>query len=303
MKLSNIRIILSLLVLCICFGAFISGAASSGNSQLFNLVPESSIASSEDHSLIRTLIAEETAIPATADGEIPDDSKLNETAEPLHYIPSDDLGKILIYHTHTTEAYRQTENDTYTESGNYRTNDNEKNVVAVGALLKSELESLGFTVIHDTTDHEPPKLSTSYSRSLKTMEKYTTEDIDIYIDLHRDASGASNINDVVEINGEKCARMMFVVGKGLKSDGTEYDPRPNFDQTYAFANAVRENVLLYDENFMREIRIKNGRYNQHLSDHSLLLEVGHNMNTLEEAKNSIKYFARALYNTIINKTT
>lgn len=45
---------------------------------------------------------------------------------------------------------------------------------------------------------------------------------------------------------------------------------------------------------MRNIRVKTGRYNQHISDQCLLVEVGHNANTLEQALNAVEYLAEAI---------
>ena len=45
---------------------------------------------------------------------------------------------------------------------------------------------------------------------------------------------------------------------------------------------------------MRNIRVKSGKYNQQVSNKCLLVEVGHNANTLEQAKNSMIYLARAI---------
>ena len=41
-------------------------------------------------------------------------------------------------------------------------------------------------MIHDTTNHEPPSLSTSYSRSEETMNAYLKKypEIEMFIDLH-----------------------------------------------------------------------------------------------------------------------
>ena len=243
-------------------------------------------------------VPREEAVAVTADGALSDLLTPNGSPEkdPEPDISLPEKPRILIYHTHLTEAYRQTDGERYKESDEYRTKDNNYNVAAVGEVLKNELVSMGYEVIHDTENHEPPKLATAYSRSVKTMEKY--EDIDLYIDLHRDASGSANIDDVVEVEGERCARMMFVVGQGYKSDGTEYDPKPNFEKTYALAEAVADRIREIDDNFMRETRVKRGRYNQHISDGCLLAEIGHNMNTLGEAKNAAKYLAKAIDQTI-----
>lgn len=199
---------------------------------------------------------------------------------------------VLIYHTHTTEAYRMDGEDTYVVSDFSRTKNNEKNIVQVGEELKNQLESLGFSVIHDTTNHEPPSLSTSYDRSLETMEYYKQKypDIQIFIDVHRDAADVENDqDDVVVIDGARCARLMFVVGKGEK-----YTDKPDFLANYTFAKSVTLALDAFNESFTRNIRVKTGRYNQQVSDMCLLVEVGHNANTLQEALNSIPYLAKAI---------
>jgi len=197
--------------------------------------------------------------------------------------------QILIYHTHTQEAYNPTDEDTYVASGSWRTHDEAHSVVAVGDLLKDTLESYGFSVIHDTTDHEPPKLSTSYERSLVTMLAYKQEypSLRVFIDLHRDAS--SDTTDYVTVKGKECARMMFVVGTG-----ENYSVKPNYESNYKLAQALTDEMNSMVDGIMRPIRVKPGRYNQQVSDMCLLLEVGHNSNTLEQAKNAVKYFALAL---------
>ena len=199
---------------------------------------------------------------------------------------------VLIYHTHTTEAYRMDGADAYVESGFSRTRNMEQNIVRVGEALRERLEEKGFRVIHDTTDHEPPKLATAYSRSEQTMQHYREKypDMDLYIDLHRDAADVEkNKDDVAVIDGKRCARIMFVVGKG-----TKYEKKPDFDRNYALAEKLTAELASYDARLVRKIRVKEGRYNQHLADMSLLIEVGHNANTLQDALNSTAYLAEAI---------
>ncbi len=205
-----------------------------------------------------------------------------------------DKPTILIYHTHTTEAYTQTEGETYKESGKWRTNDNTKNVVAVGETLKEILEKdYGFTVIHDTTDHEPPKLATAYDRSVVTMEKYHKEypSVVLFIDLHRDAytSTDSAPCDFLTINGVETARLMFVVGKGEK-----YSDKPYYDTNIVFAERMTAYLNTIDEKLCRPVRVKTGRYNQHVAPNCILVEVGHNANTLSQAKAAMPYFAESI---------
>lgn len=204
-----------------------------------------------------------------------------------------DKPTILIYHTHTTEAYTQTAASPYVESGEWRTADNTKNVVAVGEALKTCLEeTYGFCVIHDTTDHEPPKLSTAYTRSEQTMQRYhdAYPSIVLYIDLHRDAYDTTNApTDFITINGVEMARLMFVVG-----EGTKYDEKPYFESNLALAQSITTYLSSIDEKLVRPIRMKSGRYNQHVSSHCLLVEVGHNANTLEQAIASMPYLAEGI---------
>ena len=201
--------------------------------------------------------------------------------------------QILIYHTHTLEAYRQIEGKEYVEAGSWRTEDHDSSVVAVGEMLKTELESYGYTVLHDMTNHEPPSLKTAYSRSLETMEKYAKEypTLRVFIDVHRDAYNdvEAGKSDFVTVDGKECARMMFVVGTGEK-----YEVKPNYESNYKLALAVTNELENICKGITRPIRVKTGRYNQQVSDMCLLLEVGHNANSLEQAKNAAKYAALAL---------
>lgn len=205
---------------------------------------------------------------------------------------------ILIYHTHTTEAYTQSSAMQYEESGDWRTHDNDKNIVAVGERLARLLrERYGLNVIHDITDHEPPKLSTSYSRSVKTMQSYKERypSISMFIDVHRDAYGTEDgKKDYLVIDGKETARMMFVVGTGEGATGSGFGEMPDFESNYALAAAISTRLRKIDHSLARDIRVKTGRYNQHISSQCLLVEVGHNMNTLEQALNATDHLAAAI---------
>lgn len=213
-------------------------------------------------------------------GELVQQAKAHAQSEPT----------ILIYHTHTTEAYTPTAENPYKASSSYRTREQDKSVVAVGEALKQELEAYGYVVLHDTTDHEPPKLATAYERSEVTMEAYKEKypSLELFIDLHRDAS--SDTTDYVLVNGQPTAKVMCVVGKGEK-----YDIKPDFDSNLALAQAFTDSLNGLTKGLGRQVRIKPGRYNQHISSHCLLLEVGHNANTLEQALNAVPYMAKALH--------
>jgi stage II sporulation protein P len=201
--------------------------------------------------------------------------------------------RVLIYHTHATEAYTQTKKYSYTACGEWRTRQNDRNVVALGEKLAELLnEKYGIAVIHDTTDHEPPNLHTAYERSLATMLEYKEKNpsITMFIDLHRDAGAGGTMT----IDGKEVARMMFVVGTGKGATGTGYGEMPDFTSNYALAKKLTERLRQIDPDLMHDIRVKSGRYNQHVSSQCLLVEVGNNKNTFEQVLNAIDYLAQAI---------
>ena len=206
--------------------------------------------------------------------------------------------KILIYHTHSTEAYTATASSPYVQTGSFRTADPSKSVLAVGEALAERLRiQYGFSVIHDTTDHEPPSLKTAYERSEKTMRRYLEKypSLILFIDIHRDAS--SDEKDYVMVDETPTARLMCVVGQGIK-----YADKPDFDRNFALAVSLTENLRHIEKRLARDVRVKTGRYNQHIGQLSLLIEVGHNANTLEQALHAVPSLAESLALTLAETT-
>ena len=222
-------------------------------------------------------------------------ASMTETEFPLPSAPV-----VLIYHTHAEEAYRQEPGYTYEETGEgtYKTLDKTKSVVALGELLKAELEARGFTVLHDDTDVEPPEIRSAYSRSLEVMEKYP--EATVYIDLHRNTANVKQKkDDVVLVDGKRCARPFFVVGTSVGTYEGEYDTHHDWQQNYALAKAVTLRLRDVDPRFAVDIRLKVGRYNQHVSPYCMLIELGHNANTFSDAANTIPYLADAIAKTLV----
>jgi stage II sporulation protein P len=234
------------------------------------------------------------------DPEVGDDIKIELTnLDPGDYTIPKLAGsgpQILIYHTHTCEAYTQTASDAYVATGSWRTNDQSKSVVRVGDALATELRKCGFNVIHDRTDHEPPKLGTAYERSLVTMQAYKKKypNLNIFIDLHRDAYSSKNGSDVVTVDGKSVARLMLVVGTGEGKTGNGFKQRPNWKANYQLAKLITDQLNKTNPRLARPVCVKTGRYNQHVSDSCMLIEVGHNESTLAEALNAVPYLAKTL---------
>ena len=68
--------------------------------------------------------------------------------------PAEAAPRVLIYHTHTHEAYEQTDEDPYEALEAWRTDDEAHSVVRVGEELAELLRAEGCEVVHDVTDHE-----------------------------------------------------------------------------------------------------------------------------------------------------
>lgn len=202
--------------------------------------------------------------------------------------------RVLIYHTHTYEAYCQVPEAPYVETEKWRTRDEKANVVAVGSALAASLTSLGFDVVHDATAFEPPELSSSYERSLDMLEarQNNGETYDLYIDLHRDAIATnSTLKRTVSIGGTDVARFMVLVGKGT---GTGYDVKPDWEANYAIAQRITESLNRQHEELCREVKLKSGRFNQHIAPNAVLIECGNNYNTLEQVLGGVPYLAQAI---------
>ncbi len=196
--------------------------------------------------------------------------------------------RVLIYHTHTHEAYTQVADDPYIETETWRTADQKHSVVRVGEALSELLRQQGIEVVHDLTDHEPPKLSTAYARSLETLESYEGEHFDLYIDLHRDAYNSS-LRSCIEHGGQQMAQLMVLIG-----NGGSYEIKPDYEANLRFGAKLTDALNAQVKELCRPVMVKNGRYNQHIGTPAILIEVGHNENTLSQALASMPYLADAL---------
>ena len=208
--------------------------------------------------------------------------------------------QILIYHTHTTEGYMLTEEDYYTDSDEPRTTDDAKNVVAVGEKIAEQLRTAGYSVIHDTTVHDYPGFTGSYTRSAETVKSVLSKypSVKIAIDVHRDSisQGKSDkVAPVVTVNGREAAQVMLVMGSETGSI-TDY---PYWRQNLRFAMKLQYLFETDYPQFARSLLLKSTKYNQNLTTGSILIEMGSEANTLEQALYSGELVGKTLV-TLLN---
>ena len=200
--------------------------------------------------------------------------------------------KILLYNTHTSESYANSEKYKFDYTGTYRTTDSKFNMISVGKELENNLKEKNIDVIQDTTPHDYGTYTSAYARSKITVKNdiTTNGNFGISIDLHRDAIGDLNFAPKVNINGVNVAQCMFVMGVG-----TDKNRNPYSLDNLSLAIQIQ---LLADKIYpglFRPMLIRNSVYNQDLNRYSLLIEVGATGNTFEEA-----YYATRCISNLLN---
>ena len=217
---------------------------------------------------------------------------------PFKMEKTDDI-QVLIYHTHTSESYLDCDVGYYYSDYYPRTSDTRYNVTAVGEEIAKELRAQGIGVIHDTTSHDNTYTG-SYLRSRATIEDYIKKypKIKVTLDIHRDAIGSDTykVKPTFTYKGRKGAQIMIMTG---------YDPTgdfnfPNWNYNLRFALKLQQSCENNFGGMTRPLDFGNFAYNMNVNTGSLLIEVGTDSNTLEEATYSGKLLGKALAQVLQN---
>jgi len=203
--------------------------------------------------------------------------------------------KVLIFHTHSSEAFVDSDME----------KDRSEGIWGVGERLKEVLEQdYGIETLHDTGRYDvvdgKNKILGAYERMepaiREILEQYPS--IQVVIDLHRDGL-PENVHLVTEIDGKQCARIMFFNGMcRLNKDGViqsaEGLSNPYLKENLAFSLQLQAAANKFYPNFTRRIYLNAYRYSLHMKPMSLLVEVGSQMNTKEEAQNAMEPLGKIL---------
>ena len=194
--------------------------------------------------------------------------------------------QILILHSHSTEAYTPAGEDVYEASDPGRTLDKGQNVIRVGDELQKALEEAGFTVLHDTALYDYPSYNGAYGRSRAAAEDWLEQypGIRVVIDLHRDALGGAKT--LYPIPEGTCAQVMLVLTTG--ESGLYH---PNWRENVKLGLELQAELEAEEPGLARPLLLSPARYNEQLSPGYLLLEVGSDANTLQEALEAARRFA------------
>ena len=201
--------------------------------------------------------------------------------------------QILIIHTHSSEAYTQAGLDRYQPSDTNRTEDTQFNVVRIGDELSQILTEYGLNVIHDRGIYDYPSYTGSYKRSEEAISQYLESfpNIRIVLDIHRDALGADGVVYKTMAEEEGCVASQIMLLAGSDESGLEH---PGWRNNLALALYMQNAAVQQNPTLMRPVSLVRERYNQHMTAGSLIVEVGSNGNTLQEALAAIRLFGHAV---------
>jgi len=212
----------------------------------------------------------------------------NMLAKDMRLTHDADSPQILIYHTHSQEGYVDS-----------IPGDASTTVVGVGDYLTELLqEQYGLNVIHHTGQYDVETRDDAYALAGPAVERVLEENpsIEVVIDLHRDGVG-ENTRLVTNVDGVDMAKLMFVNGLSRTTSvgeiGYLYNPNLADNLTFSFQNQLV--MAEYYPGLSRGVYLKGYRYNLHYCPKSLLVEVGAQTNTLQEAMNAMVPLADVIH--------
>ncbi|EGL82305.1 stage II sporulation protein P [Caldalkalibacillus thermarum TA2.A1] len=231
------------------------------------------------------VLAEREAITAALEEEERDEAPSQQPS-----LSTEGRKVVFIYHTHNRESWMPHVPSASTPDEAFHP---EINITKVGLRLGEELERRGIGVQVDTTDIGqllseaglPYNYSYAKSRHIVETAIQENEDITFMFDLHRDA--VSRESTTFEMDGKTYARPFFVIGKR----------NPNYQKNVRFAEELNRLLEERYPGLSRGIMARNrgnAEYNQSISEHNLLIEIGGVENTLEESYRTAEILAEVI---------
>lgn len=238
----------------------------------------------EESKISNTKIIKENALIVYASNVV------EEEVEPV-VPPAVSAGKVLLYSTHSHEAYEQM---TKAADGKVAVSHHTENIMKMGEKLKNQLTINGLEAEAIEVDimKEMLKNRIPYSRAYKEIrphvkKRLAEKEYDLIIDIHRDAVGPEMTTLVHE--GQRYAKVAFVVG----TDHARY--KQNEQLTKQFKLQLEKTIPGITRNVISKGGAGvDGKYNQDLHPKIILIELGGIGNNEEELNRTIGVIAEAV---------
>lgn len=199
--------------------------------------------------------------------------------------------QILIYHTHSQEAFSDSV-----------PGDVSQTIVGIGDYLTNILQNkYGYNVIHHTEVYDlvdgQLDRNKAYDFAFEGVSQVLADNpsVEVVIDLHRD--GVDGKKFVTEIDGKPTAQIMFINGlsRTTQNGDITYLPNPYIPDNLAFAFQMKLKAMEYYPDFTRNNYLMAYRFNMHLRPKTLLVESGTQLSTVEEERNAMLPLADILH--------
>lgn len=227
---------------------------------------------------------------------LPEDIHVNDALAKDFTIDTEVEGpKVLIFHTHISEGFADSDMSKGKEEGIWGT----------GEYLKELLEEkYGIEVLHHDGVYDQVngkgQITGAYERMEPPIRQILEENpsIQVCIDMHRDGV-PEGTHLVTEVNGKPTAKIMFFNGLCRLNQNGQAVPTPGLENPYlsdnlAFSLQMQAQSAARFPEFNRKIYLNAYRFSLHMLPRSTLIEVGAQTNTKAEAKNAMEPLAEVL---------
>lgn len=168
-----------------------------------------------------------------------------------------------IYHTHSDESYEPSQGAASVEGRG--------GVFAVGASLASRLKEKGITPVHDMSLYLPHD-GRAYERSRRGAVALAGSRPLAIFDVHRDSGPAQEY--LRDIGGQPTSQVMIVIGR----------QNPQTSANSSFAERLKAVADRMHPGLVRGILYVSGKFNQDTYPRNILIEVGTEKVTQEQAQ-------------------
>ncbi len=226
----------------------------------------------------------------------PEDLNVDQLlAKNMHIDTSANGPKVLIFHTHSQEAFADSS-----------AGDSNASIVGMGRYLSEKLNEKGIATLHhdgiyDLIDGKLDR-SKAYELSEIGVKEILNQNpsIEVVIDLHRDGV-REDLRLVSEQEGKQAAKIMFFNGlsRTKKNGDIAYLENPFKQDNLSFSLQMQLASESMYPGLARKIYLKGYRYSLHMMPKSLLIEAGAQTNTVQEMRNTMDLLANILYKVLI----